>query len=93
MIDRFVLLSGDHSPIHVKDEAARALNYRERVAHGLLLDTLVSGVVGRQSTSKAVNLRWILSETGGSVRPDTIERRGSLPDRDVRANCRSGGPN
>ncbi len=46
MLDRFVALSGDTSPIHVSDEAARARGFKGRVVHGFFLGALVSSVVG-----------------------------------------------
>jgi len=48
MIDRFVELSSDHSAIHVSDEAARAYGFRGRVAHGMLVGSLVSGLIGTE---------------------------------------------
>ncbi|MBM3776036.1 MAG: acyl dehydratase, partial [Acidobacteria bacterium] len=48
LIDRFVLLSGDNSAIHVDDAAARARGFRGRVAHGMLLGSLVSAVIGTE---------------------------------------------
>ena len=46
MLEQFVSLSGDRSPIHVSDQAARDLGFQGRVVHGLLLGSLVSGLVG-----------------------------------------------
>jgi phosphate acetyltransferase len=48
MIDQFVAFSGDSSPIHVSDSAAQARGFRARVAHGMLLGSLVSGIIGTQ---------------------------------------------
>jgi len=46
MVDRFVALSGDSSPIHVSDDAARQQGFERRVVHGMLLGSLVSALVG-----------------------------------------------
>jgi 3-hydroxybutyryl-CoA dehydratase len=46
MLDAFVALSGDTSPIHVNLAAARARGYSGRVVHGMLLGSLVSAVLG-----------------------------------------------
>lgn len=48
LVDRFVEVSGDSSPLHVDDAAARAAGYRGRVVHGMLLGSLVSSVIGTQ---------------------------------------------
>jgi 3-hydroxybutyryl-CoA dehydratase len=46
MLDDFVALSGDTSPIHVDGAAARARGFSGRVVHGMLLGSLVSAVLG-----------------------------------------------
>ena len=48
MLDAFVSLSTDDSPIHVDETAAKARGFPGRVAHGALLGALVSGVVGTE---------------------------------------------
>lgn len=48
LIDQFASLSGDDSPIHVSSDAARQCGLRTRVAHGMLLAALVSGVIGTE---------------------------------------------
>jgi len=44
MIDTFADLSGDHFEIHMDADAARALGFRDRVAHGLLVLSVVDGL-------------------------------------------------
>ncbi len=44
MIDRFAELSGDRFEIHMDAEAARRLGFADRVAHGLLVLSLVDGL-------------------------------------------------
>ncbi len=48
LLDRFVEVSGDSSPIHVSAVAARERGFAGRVVHGLLLGSLVSSVIGTQ---------------------------------------------
>jgi 3-hydroxybutyryl-CoA dehydratase len=48
LLDRFVAVSGDSSPIHVSTAAAKARGFAGRVAHGLLLGSLVSSIIGTQ---------------------------------------------
>ena len=44
MIDRFADMTGDRFEIHMDDGAARALGFARRVAHGLLVLSLVDGL-------------------------------------------------
>ncbi|MCC6862405.1 MAG: hypothetical protein IT158_27765 [Bryobacterales bacterium] len=48
LIDRFVALSGDSSSIHVDDGFARERGFRTRIAHGLLIGSLLSALVGTE---------------------------------------------
>jgi acyl dehydratase len=48
LVDRFVALSGDDNPLHVDSAFARAHGFRERVAHGALLASILSGVIGTE---------------------------------------------
>jgi acyl dehydratase len=43
-IDAFAALTGDRFAIHMQDEAAQALGFARRVAHGLLILSLVDGM-------------------------------------------------
>lgn len=43
-IDRFADLSGDRFALHMDDGAARALGFPARVAHGLLVLSLIDGL-------------------------------------------------
>ena len=44
MIDDFAGLTGDRFEIHMEDDAARALGFPARVAHGLLVLSLIDGL-------------------------------------------------
>jgi acyl dehydratase len=48
LVDRFIDLSGDDNPLHVDGVFARAQGFRGRVAHGALLASLLSGVIGTE---------------------------------------------
>jgi 3-hydroxybutyryl-CoA dehydratase len=52
MLDDFIALSGDDSPIHAQDRAARARGFKGRVVHGAFLGALVSSVIGTQLPGK-----------------------------------------
>ncbi|MGZ4109406.1 MAG: MaoC family dehydratase [Actinomycetota bacterium] len=43
-IASFCELSGDFNPLHTDDDAARAAGFRERIAHGLLVLSIASGM-------------------------------------------------
>ncbi len=47
-IEDFVRLSGDRSPIHVDDGAARQAGFTGRVVHGFLIGVHVSRLVGME---------------------------------------------
>ncbi len=48
MLDHFVTVSGDSSAIHVSEKAAKERGFPGRVAHGMLLRALVSGIIGTE---------------------------------------------
>ena len=43
-ITSFCLVSGDRNPLHTDDAYARSMGYRERIAHGLLVVSITSGL-------------------------------------------------
>jgi acyl dehydratase len=43
-ITAFCLISGDHNPLHTDDAHARTAGFRERIAHGLLVVSIASGL-------------------------------------------------
>jgi len=45
-VERFAQVSGDHNPIHVDAEAAKAYGYPRKVAHGALLTAFLSQMIG-----------------------------------------------
>ncbi|MEM9550241.1 MAG: MaoC family dehydratase [Pseudomonadota bacterium] len=59
-IDRFAALSGDRFEIHMSDEAARAYGFPGRVAHGLLVLSLVDGLKNTSPVELAAvaSLSW-----------------------------------
>ena len=46
MIDTFADITGDHNPIHVNEEAAKAAGFKGRIAHGALSASFISAVLG-----------------------------------------------
>ena len=43
-IDAFCELSGDHNPLHTDDDRARAAGFAGRIAHGLLVLSIATGL-------------------------------------------------
>ena len=48
MVEEFAKATGDHNPIHLDESYARGTVFRARVAHGMLLAGILSGVLGMQ---------------------------------------------
>ena len=46
LVRAFAGLSGDHNPIHVDDEAAKKSRFGQRIAHGAILFSIISKVLG-----------------------------------------------
>jgi 3-hydroxybutyryl-CoA dehydratase len=59
-ITSFCMLSGDHNPLHTDDAYARSVGYRERMAHGLLVLSVTSGL---RSLADDWSLNAYLEET------------------------------
>lgn len=46
MLDSFILLSGDHNPLHADANYAKKKGFKDRVVHGFLSSALYSRLVG-----------------------------------------------
>ena len=42
----FARISGDHNPVHINEEYAKGTMFGGRIAHGMLVASLISGVLG-----------------------------------------------
>ena len=47
-IDAFAEASGDHNPLHLDAEFARAAGYPDRIAHGMLLASWISAALAQR---------------------------------------------
>ena len=47
-IQKFADASGDHNPLHLDDEFAKATRFGRRIAHGMLSASLISAVIANQ---------------------------------------------
>jgi acyl dehydratase len=59
-ISSFSMLTGDHNPLHTDDAFAQRSGYRERIAHGLLIVSITSGL---RSLADDWSLNAYLEET------------------------------
>ena len=46
MIEQFAGATGDHNPIHLDEDYAKGTLFKARVAHGMLLGGVLSGILG-----------------------------------------------
>ncbi len=60
MIDNFANLTGDHFAIHMDAQAAQTLGFRDRVAHGLLVLSVVDGLKNKTAAQfdAVASLGW-----------------------------------
>ena len=87
-VDQFAELSGDTNPIHVDSEFARDSIYGERIVHGLLTLSVVSGLavelgIAERTTIAFKSLDWRFKKAvavGDSIQAEfkVIDRR-ALP--------------
>jgi len=78
-VDAFAALSGDRNPLHCDPGFGRALGFRDRVAHGVLLGGLVSRLIGMElpgRRSMLLNLR--LDFVAPTFPGDTVTVHGRL---------------
>ena len=71
-IDNYSRVSGDISPIHIDDNFASKRGFPKRVAHGLLLASYLSRIVGvhlpgRNAFLQSINLHFLLPVYAGDT--------------------------
>ncbi len=54
LIRDFAELSGDRNPLHLDEEFAKTTSFGNRIAHGMILGALISGVLGNEFDGKTV---------------------------------------
>jgi acyl dehydratase len=77
LIDQFADMTGDRFGIHMDDEAARALGFPRRVAHGLLILSLTDGLKNQAAAQfRAIaSLHWDWSFRHPVLANDSIRAR------------------
>lgn len=76
-IDRFADLTGDRYALHMDDDVAAKLGFRKRVAHGLLVLSLVDGLKNNAPATLdgLVSMGWNWSFDAPVLVGDTIHAR------------------
>jgi len=64
----FATLSGDRSPLHIDEQFARRSRFRSRIAHGMLVASPVSALVGMLLPGKHATLLGVTLKLAGPVR-------------------------
>lgn len=94
-IDRFADLTGEHHPVHMDEEFARAAGFRGRIAHGLFSLALIEGLkaqLGCFERSVIASLGWERVRFLAPLEPgdevylelELVEKRpSSKPDRGI----------
>ena len=54
LVRRFAELSGDHNPIHLDEEFAKATRFGRRIAHGMLSGALISALIGNELSEQKI---------------------------------------
>src|SRR4029078_3050289 len=73
LIRKFAELSGDHNPIHLDEEFAKATRFGRRIAHGMLSGAFISAVLGYEfKERKIVYLSQTMKFTAPAYLDDTV---------------------
>jgi 3-hydroxybutyryl-CoA dehydratase len=85
-LDQFAKVSGDYNPVHMDEKFARATPFRGRIAHGALIASFISGVLGNQLPGPGaiflgMNMRFNLPVRIG----DTVTTRVTVKSIDLKA--------
>ena len=48
MVQDFALCTGDNNPVHLNDNYAKASKFKGKIAHGLLVGSFISAVLGNE---------------------------------------------
>ena len=54
LIRQFAELSGDHNPIHLDEDFAKATRFGKRIAHGMLSGAFISAVLGYEFSERKI---------------------------------------
>jgi len=72
-IASFARLTGDHNPLHFDDSFARQMGFEGRIAHGMLVSSIVSALIGEELPGKgAIFIEQRLRYRAPTYPKDTI---------------------
>lgn len=78
-IDRFSDLSGDYSPVHIDSLFAKARGFSGRIAHGLLIGSFISGLIGNRLPGRyGIIQSFEIGFRKPLVPPETIQIEGEI---------------
>lgn len=89
----FAGLSGDFNPLHTDEEYARATPFRGRIAHGLLVQSIASGLANQTKVFEGTiaALQEMLIRFRAPVFPgDTVHMELTVREKDPKPNARRG---
>jgi len=93
-VDRFAALTGDENPVHIDAAFAARTPFRKRIAHGLLVESLASGLAWQLGIFRdtIVALREVSMRFEAPVVPgDILRLELEVLDRDATPGPRRGG--
>ena len=92
-LELFAKVSGDYNPVHMDEEFARATPFRGRIAHGALVASFISGVLGNQLPGPGaiflgLNMRfYVPTRIGDEVLTNLTVKSIDLKSRKVVMDC------
>lgn len=66
-IKKFIDLTGDIAPVHTNQEHANAMGYAGKIAHGLLVTSMFSRILGMHLPGKNTVLHQVTTQMKGPV--------------------------
>jgi len=86
LIAKFAEVSGDFNPLHMDEAFARKTPFRGRIAHGALVASFVSCVLGNELPGPGAIFQSMKIRFQRSVRPgDTVITRATVESIDIRS--------
>lgn len=82
MIDKFAEISGDYNPLHTDQKYANSVKFQSRIAHGMLLASLFSRLVGMYIPGKnALYFSQSLKFVNPCFPNETVTVEGNIVDK------------
>lgn len=79
VIDQFAKLSGDYSPVHIDGLFAKERGYADRIAHGMLIGSFISSLIGNRLPGRyGIIMSMEIEFKKPLIPPDTIQIEGKV---------------